>query len=221
MTTGNDFLDTTFLDAMRPPDFDGPTIPDLEDQEAPELEDALTGWEITDLDNATWAARNLARRQRRLDTIRAHAARERARIDEWEAGETGRLERDVAFFESRLEAFHRDALAKDPRGAKTIKLPDGTHLRSQAGKLAVEVTDIEAFARWVEESEQDGLLRYAEPEVEKAAVAARFGGKADREKAEGNYPAVIEETGETVPGVEIVRRPRTYKVSPPPEEGTD
>lgn len=210
-------LADSLLDAFRPPGFEG-DIPHADDPiQGPPLDEVLAEWTIADLDNATWAARNLARRLDRLAAIRAYAERERARVDEWELRESARLEADAAFFTGRLEAFHRHALEVDPRGAKTLRLPDGTELRSQAGKLAVEVTDLVAFTAWCEENGAEDLLRYKDPEIDKTQVAARLGAKAATETEPGAYPAVVADSGETVPGVEIVRKPRTYKVSPPEE----
>jgi hypothetical protein len=210
-----DVLADSLLAGQRPPDFEG-EIPDVDDREAPPLEETFAEWTIADLDNATWAARHLNRRLDRLAAIRAHAEQERARVDEWELRESERLNADVAFFTGRLEAFHHHALEVDPRNAKTVRLPDGTELRSQAGKLAVEVTDLEAFTAWCELNElADDLLRYKSPEAEKARIASLLGAKAAAETEPGTYPAMVDESGETVPGVEIVRKPRTYTISPP------
>lgn len=174
----------------------------------------LEEWEGPhDLDTASWASRHLARRRQKIASVKALAAEQRFRVNEWEAHETRALEADARFFEGRLRAFHEHALATDPR-AKTIALPDGAELRSQAGKLAVEVDDLEAFALWCEQNELAlELLRLADPEPNKTAIAKRFSAKAENEKEPGEYPAVVADSGETVPGVKIVRKPRTYTVS--------
>jgi len=195
--------------AMAPPDLDA-LVDELEDGGA---QDALEAWQIADLDAASWAARHLARRRERIAEIVQLAQDQAFRIAQWKAEETARLEADAAFFEGRLHAFHERALVTDPR-AKTIKLPDGTELRSQAGKLAVEVEDLEQFSRWAEENGRaDDLLRMGDPQPNKVEIAKAFSAKAEAEKDPGEYPAIVAETGETVPGVIIVRKPRTFTVS--------
>ena len=74
MTT--DPIADSLLDALRPPDWEY-EIPPLDfdgtEDTAPPLEELLEGWEIADLDNATWAARHLARRRHRIAVIHAYA----------------------------------------------------------------------------------------------------------------------------------------------------
>lgn len=191
---------------------DAGLIEELEDGTA---EESLEGWEIEDLDSASWASRSLARRRARIVALTVLANDQHARIDAWLKTETARLVADCAYFEGRLHGFHERTLALDPR-AKTVKLPDGTELRSLAGKIAVEVTDLEQFSTWAEEHELAlELLEMADPKPKKVTIAQRYAGKAEHESMPGTYPAVDPATSEVVPGIEIVRRPRTFTVSIP------
>lgn len=191
----------------------GPT--DRDNFEDGTAADALAEWAVDDLDEAQWAARKLTRARHKIDEYRRLHEDIVARADQWITRETEALVSDQAFFETRLEAFHRAALDADPK-AKTIRLPDGTELASNAGRLAVEIDDADALVRWAEENEvAEELLEYPEPKPKKAEVAARYGTKAGDEP--GEYPAVIADTGEVVPGVKIVRRPRSYTARTPKE----
>lgn len=207
------------IDAMAPPELEERAI--FDDGDAPTV---LEDWTPIDLDNATWAARHLARREQKIARVRAIAAEQRFRADLWEQKELEALERDRLYFETRLKMFHELALETDPK-ALTLRLPDGTELRSQAGKLAVTVEDFETFAAWVEMHElatdvvddfgnvtQKGLLKMADPTPALAEIAKVLGKKAAQEKNPGTYPAVTDD-GETVPGVVIERRARTFTVS--------
>lgn len=179
----------------------------------------LDGIQVDDLDWATWAARKRHRVEQRIAERAELAADQHARINAWLEGEAARLQRDLTFFESLLHGFHQRALATDPKNAKTIRLPDGTELSSQAGKLAVTVTDIKAFEGWAERNElTEELLRFPDPEPKKAEIAKRFDSKAVGETEPGDYPAVDAATGEVVPGVEITRRPRSFTVKGPADE---
>lgn len=226
----NDEIATHPLDAeekllasLAPPDLQG----EYEGVEDGLAHIALEQLSISDLDSASWAARHLTRKRARIAEIRALAAEQRFRIDAYEAGETKKLEADATFFEGRLQAFHMQVLQADPR-AKTLPLPDGTELRSQAGKLAVEVTDLEAFQAWADMNEmtadvvddegnvvRPGLFRLADPEPNKTTIGKVLGGKAAAETEPGEYPAIVGESGETVPGVVIVRKARTYTIGTP------
>lgn len=174
----------------------------------------LENWTIEDLDGATWAARHLAIRLQRIATARQVVADQRARLAEYETRVTKKLTADALFFQGRLQGFHEKVLRDDPR-AKTFLLPDGTELRSQAGKLAVEVEDLDAFSLWAEANEVPGVLRMAAVEPNKTEIGKLYGAKAEQETDPGRYPAVIRETGETVPGVVIVRKTRTFTVATP------
>lgn len=199
--------------ALAPNDVTGDMLDRLHDGTA---EYALEGWEPLDIDSASWAARHLARRQSRIAEVADIASEQRARIDQFEHDQTERLRADATYFEMLLRGFHAHALAADPR-AKTVRLPDGTELRSQAGKKAVEVTDVELFQAWAEEN---GLALElfnppSAPAPNKAEIGKRFGGKAESVDVPGTFPAVVPETGELIPGVEVVRKPRTFTVGLP------
>lgn len=188
-------------------------VPEFEDGEA---EDALSALTVEDLDGASWAAGRLHRAQRKVAELATLAADQHARINDWLEAETARLARDVAFFEGRLQGFHEYALRADPKRAKTINLPNGTALASQAGKLAVEVVDLAALIEYAETlGIAEEILDYPDPKPKKVAISAKFASKAEDETEPGSYAAFDRESGVEVPGVEIVRKPRTFSIRPP------
>ncbi len=195
-----------FLEALDP----------LDAYEEGEAESTLEGFEIADLDLASWVARKAHRLHRKLDEVTRVANDQISRISGWRQTETARMTADLAFFEGRLKAFHAQVLAEDPK-AKTVKLPDGTELSSLAGKLVVEAVDLPAFIEWCEANElTDALLRYPDPEPQKLEIANRFKTKAI-DGAVGAHPAATED-GETVPGIQIVRKERTFSVKGPADD---
>lgn len=195
--------------AMAPTAEEGPDLDAFEDGEAAEH---LAEWTIEELDGATWAARKLAIKRAKIDRIKRLHKDQRAILDQWLASETRKLEDDARFFAGRLEGFHRHAIDLDPK-ALTINLPNGSTLTSLKGKLAVEVTDVNALAAWAEANEKtDELLRYPDPEPQKVALS-KYASKAGGEV--GEYPAVDADTGEVLPGVTIVRNPRSFTTKDP------
>lgn len=188
-------------------------MPDFDDGEA---ETALAEMTVEDLDGASWAAGRLHRAQLKLKELALLAADQHARINDWLEHESARLARDAAFFEGRLRGFHEHALRADPKRAKTINLPNGTALASQAGKLAVEITDVEALVAYAEtEGIAEEILDYPAPKPKKVEISKLFASKAENETEPGSYPAFDRESGEEVPGIAIVRAPRTFSIRPP------
>lgn len=191
-------------------------VPDFEDGEA---ETALEAMTVEDLDGASWAAGRLHRAQRKISELATLAADQHARINDWLEAETARLGRDAAFFEGRLRGFHEYALRTDPKHAKTINLPNGTALASQAGKLAIEITDLDALVIYAEtEGITDDILDYPAPKPKKVAIAKKFASKAEDETEPGEYAAFDRQSGVEVPGVQVVRQPRTFSIRPPAGE---
>jgi hypothetical protein len=198
-------LEDRLLEALSP----------LDEYDEGEASSTLESLSIADLDDATWVARRAGRLRKKLANIERVYTDTLARAAEWRNAETAKLGADLSFFEGRLKAFHQNVLAEDPK-AKTVKLPDGTELSSLAGKLVVEVVDLTAFVEWCEANELTAdLLRYPEPEPQKVEIAKRFKTKALGGQP-GSYPAATDD-GETVPGVEIVCKERSFSVKGPAE----
>lgn len=177
-----------------------------------EIERWRDQWNATDLEDADYAARRYRRLEAKVAEIDTLAARQKATIDEWATAQKARYENDVAYWHGRLEAFHRAAREADPKHNKTIALPCGAELRSNAGRLSVKIDpDREAEARaWLEEN-ASACISYPDPVIVKTEVAKHFADLAKSKPEEGEYVAVTPE-GEIVPGVMIVRGPVTYVV---------
>lgn len=178
-------------------------------------EEALAAWReqwvARNLDDADYAARRLQQTRARVGTVDALAARRIAQISEWAERERARYQPDVAYWSGRLEAFHRTARAADEKHAKTVALPCGVELRSQAGKIKTIIVDAGEAVAWLEQHHA-AAIRFPPAEIDKVEVQRAFGAKAQAEKDAGTYPAVTAD-GEIVPGIELVRSDVGYTIS--------
>lgn len=188
-------------------------IPDYDEGEA---ETVLAEWTFDETAHAAWCGRKLRTIRDRIARVKRIADEQRAQIGQFEERETVKLARDAAFFEGRLEAFHRAELARDPK-AKTVPLPDGTTLRSQGGKLSVVVEDEAALIAWAEEHLlASEIFEFPAPKPKRTDIGKKFGAKANGETEPGDYPAITDD-GEIVPGVTIKRGARTFTQTSPAE----
>lgn len=199
--------------------------------DADDLSDALAGdypiddflnqeredWSTLTIIDADWHARKARQAQRRIDEQTATAEIMRARIDEWL---TRRLARDEAARDRHLRAlhaYHAHRLEIDP-AERTVDLPTGGRLRSQAGKLSVAITDETAFMEWALVELPDAIV--TKTSVDKTKIAKAGSGKAGQESEPGEYPAVTA-AGEVIPGVAIVRGDRRFYVDLPEDLEAD
>src|SRR5215510_927884 len=108
-------------------------------------------------------------------------------------------QRDVAFFEAKLQHYLREQIAGTRR--QNLDIP-GARLSIRQGRVRTEVTDEAELVSWLEDH-YPAAVTYREPCAAKTDVKERFGGKVADEP--GDYPAVDAETGEVLPGVSFVR----------------
>lgn len=185
------------------------------DETPDEYDTRLNTWRdtytVNDLADADYCGRRYRQAQAASGDITALATRRKAEIDEWAQKARARYDDTAAFFAGRLEHFHREQRLADPKHAKTVDLPCGVILRSQAGKLSVVVDDEQAAVAWAEQSAASAVV-YPAPKIDKTVAAALWGAKAKGETAEGTYPAVSAD-GEVVPGISIVRGATSYTLS--------
>lgn len=165
-------------------------------------------WEIDGQRTAEWALRRLRRSTGERDDARELASELRAQADAYEEAVARRTERDIAFFEGRLRAFHDRLLLENPK-RKTVELPSAK-LERRAGGVSVIVEDEDVLRAWAEEHD-DELLDYKDPAILKTPLKSKYGGKVSAEA--GAYPAVSDVTGEVLPGVKIVRGEASEKIS--------
>ncbi|KMM56546.1 hypothetical protein ACH95_17190, partial [Bacillus glycinifermentans] len=81
-------------------------------------------FEITDMNSLNWAFRKIAALKTQEKEIKALAATERQRIDEWETQELKPVADNLAFFENLVSIYHSKQLEQDPK-AKTLSTPYG------------------------------------------------------------------------------------------------
>lgn len=193
-------------------------------ERADDLSDALTDTEHPDetgeyglprdLIHVDWHARRAARARNELEQIATTAAVMRARIDEWveRSGATisARLERH----EQAIRAYHAHVLRYDPT-ARTIELPTGGRLRTQAGKLSVVVVDEATFVAWAAVNLPEAVRTKRSADRTVAGRALAYKAKAEHDP--GEYAAVTAD-GEVAPGIVMSRGERRYYVDLPDAE---
>lgn len=158
-------------------------------------------FEIRDAGQADWALRKIAKARSDRARAEAFAHEERAKIDAWLEGEVRRHERTIEFFQGLLAKWHRPQYEADPKGRKTIKLPNG-QLQWHQPPVKFERDDGQ-LVQWLEERGLDDLVeRRARPRW--SELKRRLGAQP---------PYVIDqETGEVVGGVIAAMEPEEFRV---------
>jgi phage host-nuclease inhibitor protein Gam len=153
---------------------------------------------VDDDDKANWALRKLAKTRAAIEEIDEAAVREQERISQWRVTETTKLIRQAQFFEGLLGEFHRLRLSVDPK-AKTVNLPAGK-LKSRAGSDVWEF-DTEKFIEWA--ATQERFIR-TKVEIDRAGAKKALKPKGGK--------VIDPETGEVVPGVDVIPGERKFTV---------
>lgn len=119
----------------------------LDDYLAPESEVDEGNWEITGVGSADWALRKLAKVEAEDAEVRELAESQIAAIEAWREAEQNRLDTRRQNWETLLAKWHRQRLAEDPDGPKSIRLPHGVlHSRKQPDN--VEIPNPKAVLEW-------------------------------------------------------------------------
>lgn len=139
-------------------------------------------FEVTNLEQAEWAATKLRAAAERIAARKA-VRDERLRVlDEWLLDANAGDLQSIAYMEGLLEQFHRGQRMADPKKNKSVKLPGVTLKSTESTKWKWE--DEAATIAWAKEH-AEGLLRFPDPELDKAKAkkvlevdgeAATFGG---------------------------------------------
>lgn len=117
-------------------------------------------FEITDMNSLNWAFRKIAALKTQEKEIKALAATERQRIDEWETQELKPLADNLAFFEKLVSVYHSKQLDQDPK-AKTLSTPYGKS-KSRTIKEQPKPTDKDQLLKHVKEA---GLTEFIKEDV--------------------------------------------------------
>ena len=128
------------------------------------------------------------------------AADARDEIDQWHADRRAVLDRQRAWIESRLIAWHEAVYADT--GRKSIDLPT-VRLSSRQTQPRVEWVDTEAALDWLIDAAPD-LVRVRH-EIDKAAAKAAFTVADDH---------LVDANGEVVPGAVVHPARRAFGVTP-------
>ena len=156
----------------------------------PEEQEQRERCKIETKDQAAWALRKMSRIKAEQDENIQTAQAEIERITSWRDEENGKLERSISFFEGLLYEYFVQLRGDDPK-LKTMKLPHGTlKMRAQQPQY---------------EYDESLMLPWAKKNLPEAVVVKESVAKTPVKKH-------IKDTGEMVPGVEIVERPERFSV---------
>lgn len=157
---------------------------------------------ITDLNSLNWAFRKLSALKEKENEIKALADAERERIANWERIELSTVNNSLEFFESLISQYHAQQLQADPK-AKTISTPYGKS-KSRATKAQPDKADEKAILKHVIDNQME---EYIKPSLKWADL------KKSLKIVEANgVQYVLDENGQTVPGVIVKPDTITYSV---------
>ena len=159
-------------------------------------------FEITDMNSLNWAFRKIVALKTQEKEIKALAATERQRIDEWETQELKPLADNLAFFEKLVSVYHSKQLDQDPK-AKTLSTPYGKS-KSRTIKEQPKPTDKDQLLKHVKEA---GLTEFIKEDVKWGDLK-----KSLSIKEVGGKKVVVDENGQAVPGIEIEPASTSFKV---------
>lgn len=158
------------------------------------------GFEVTDDSSAAWAMRKLRDVQREIENVKTVSADDIARVQEWEAKQLEKHEREVTHWETLLINYLE---AERDKGRKSVDLPTGR----VTSRAIAEAWDIDAkeFIGWAHEFAPT-LVRSKTTELPETVEVLRehfetSGGK-----------VVVKDTGEIVEGIKVKDPTVTYKV---------
>lgn len=159
-------------------------------------------FEINDMNSLNWAFRKIAALKSQEKEIKALAATEKQRIEEWESKELKPIEDNLAFFENLVGVYHTKQLQEDPK-AKTLSTPYGKS-KSRAIKEQPKAVD---EAQLLEHVKKAGLNELIKEDIKwgdfkKSLSIKEIDGK----------KVVIDENGQAVPGVEVEPASINFKV---------
>lgn len=162
-------------------------------------------WQITDDRTAEWVMSRLAAATAEVEAAEVEAAEYRQRIDEWLADRTRRARATAEWADAHLRRWWQGEVEASGEKVLSRKLPSGK-VGSTAGRLEWQVLDEAAAVRALaDEEDLDGLIVTKLAGVQalaKALVVDEAGGRA------------VTPGGTVVPGIVVVRKPRTYKATP-------
>jgi len=162
----------------------------IEDFGIPEEPEQRERFKIETKDQSIWALRKIAQAKAAQDENTKAAQAEIDRIAAWRNDENEKLQRSISFFEGLLHEYFLVLRESDPK-LKTLKLPHGAlKMRAQQPEFLYDDTD---------------LLPWAKENLPEAVVVKESVSKTPVKKH-------IKETGEMVPGVQMVERPDKFSV---------
>ncbi|MCY8324281.1 host-nuclease inhibitor Gam family protein [Bacillus spizizenii] len=159
-------------------------------------------FEITDMNSLNWAFRKIAALKSQEKEIKALAATEKQRIEEWERQELKPLADSLSFFENLVSVYHTKQLQDDPK-ARTLSTPYGKS-KSRTTKAAPKEVNKEKLLQHVKDAGMEEFIKesVAWGDLKKTLTVTELEGK----------PIVIDSNGQAVPGVEVQPETVSFKV---------
>lgn len=186
----------------------------LDDIAVPDGADADNYLEATEgVERALNEMRRLADEREEIDAM---YRREMDRVEEWYTDRTAGLDDRTAELERQCANWAR--LLYEADGRKSHSLPQGD-IKTRKGSTTVKVVDTDAFGTWaIANGYEEELLEYPAPKPSVNAIKAHaeivLDDHPDQMVGEVTGYAVHTITGERVPGVLVLHKARTVKVSP-------
>lgn len=174
----------------------------MEVEDIQSLESTENKFEITDLDSLNWAFRKLAALKAKEKEIKQLANVERDRIANWEKSELSTIENSTSFFEALIQKYHAEKLAEDPK-AKTISTPYGKS-KTRKSNEAPEKANEEQLLQYIVDND---LVDFIKQSVKWADVKKTF-----KIVEISGEKAVVDDTGQIVPGVAVKPESISYSV---------
>lgn len=161
-------------------------------------------WTITTEREAEWVMSKLAAASREIAETEQLAADYRQRIDEWLADRTRRARATSDWADAHLCRWWQREVEASGGKVLSRKLPSG-RVSSMAGRLEWQVVDEQAAITALSHEGMDELV------VTKLAGVQALAKALTADEPNGR---AITPDGGVVPGLVVVRRPRTYKATP-------
>ena len=172
----------------------------LTQMEIDNIEEEKKQFTVDSPEGASWALRKVRALRKQAEEVQEIASAEINHINDWRRAEMGKLEDNIAYFESLLYGYHLMVMEQDP-DRKTIKLPHGTlQMRAQQPEY---IRDDALLRPWVEQNKPDYLI----PQPAKLDWAGL------KKAIEVVGASTIDpDTGENIPGLMIELREPKFSV---------
>lgn len=180
----------------------------------PEPVRRVRSWQPTTEQDAAWALAHLGALEREQAAVAEQAALYHEQIDAWAADASRPAAGRARFFAGALEGYLRQRHADDPK-LRTVWLPSGTLRVRVPTKGTVVVEDERALLLWLLDGAAIPAENVLRPPPPPSVYVSQLRRYVEPVEVDGEWVAVLPETGEVPPGVRAVPpADPSYTVSP-------